>query len=841
MLVAGSLLMPSTGFGERGRKAPADTEASESKTTWPTIAHHTEGFDTREGFLTFHLDPESGRVWLEVPPPREDDGLAQELIYLEGLVTGLGSNPVGLDRGQISSSRLMHLRRIGPRVFLEEPNLRFRALDADPSEALATRESFATSIVWGKDIAAIDPDGRALVDFTSFIVRDAHDVSKTLRENQQGSFSLDTSRSLVDPASCFAFPDNIELEAILTYGGSDAGDHVKSTAPNPTAITLVQHHSFVRLPEPGYEPREFDPRIGLYGIRFLDYAAPLDEDIERRWVMRHRLEKTDPTAERSTVKEPIVYYVDSGAPEPVRGALLDGARWWTEAFEKAGFIDAFRVEVLPPDVHPLDVRYNVIQWVHRSTRGWSYGTSLADPRTGEILKGHVNLGSLRVRQDRRIFEGLLGTAKTGSGADDDPIQLSLARLRQLSAHEVGHTLGITHNFAASTYGGRASVMDYPAPWVTVDDDGELDVSKAYGVGLGAWDIHTVRYGYSQFLPGTDTTAALEAIAQEGIEANWLFLGDEDARPPGASDPRGNLWDNGEDAVDALEEALAVRRIALSRFGLDNLPAGRPVAELEEVLAPIYFYHRYQLEAATKVVGGLEYQHAIQGDGQPATQKVSAERQHRALEVILGLLDPQALDLPESLLERMLPRPFDTQRNREMFANGTSPAFDALGAAATAADQAVAGLLVPERLARVYDFHRRDPGMPSVTDILQALVDKAFGTAGSSGESRHQALRHVVQRVVVDRLIDLAQRTGQPQISALAEDFLTVQLAPAVTAGVQAGSVGGVEGRGLLHELRRFLERREETYRYFVAPAEPPPGSPIGTGGDGHGHAWGACW
>ncbi len=827
------LMAPATAAPAAARKKPAEIPAMEPAAqpdALPNVAAKTRGLAAREGFLTFYADDRSGKIWLEVPPPAGDGGEVVRLIYVDGLLTGLGSNPVGLDRGQISDSKLLALRRLGPRVLLEEVNTRYRALSDDPAEQLATAQSFATSVLWAGDIVALDPDGRALVDFTPFLIRDAHGVVGTLKETEQGQFALDVARSAIDLAACLAFPNNIELEAMLTYAGSEPGDHVKSTAPTPEAITLVAHHSLIRLPDDGYRPRRFDPRIGMLAMSFADYGAKLHEPVRRQWIQRHRLSKVDSAAERSPVNEPIVYYVDPGVPEPVRGALLDGARWWADAFDKAGFVDAFRVELLPPDAHPLDVRYNVIQWVHRSTRGWSYGTGVVDPRTGEIIKGHVSLGSLRVRQDRLLFEGLAGTAKTGSGDADDPIELALARIRQLSAHEVGHTLGIAHNFAASTYDNRASVMDYPAPQVTVNASGELDFSRAYAVGIGTWDAHTIRYGYSQPTSGVDEEQHLAGIVRAGLDAGLVFLSDEDARPDGASEPRANLWDNGSDPVAELENTLAVRRIALDRFGEHNVVTGTPLAELQEVLAPVYFHHRFQLDAAAKVVAGLEYNYALRGDGQPVTRVVSGDRQRQALVALLGILAPESLDLPESVLELLAPRPFESERNREMFASAVEPAFDALGAAATAADQVIAALMQPERLGRLIDFHRRDASLPSLEEVLETVRQQTFAPPAASESARHAELRHTVRRVVVDRWLELAARPDvRPQIRAHVELALR-----RVRSGLPEGEVdldgASAYDLALAADIDRFLARSGGTPEPWQAPAPLPPGSPIGGGG-----------
>ncbi|RMH16734.1 MAG: DUF5117 domain-containing protein [Acidobacteria bacterium] len=821
VLLALPLLVAAAATGEEKRDDDRDKPL-------PTLAVKTAGMSRHDGFLPFWTDERRGTVWLELTPPGEGHVVA-EAIYVEGLRRGLGSNPVGLDRGQLGDAKLLRIRRLGPKVLFEQPNLRYRALAAGDDERRATAESFASSVIWGAEIGALDPDGRALVDLGSFLVRDAHGVAATLKRTEQGPYELDVSRSAVDLDQCLAFPDNLELEAVLTYAlkEGEPGGHVASTAPTAEAVTLIQHHSLVRLPDDGYRPRRLDPRIGMNGIAFHDYAAGLAEPIHRRWITRHRLRKVDPTAPRSPAVEPLIYYVDRGAPEPVRSALIEGASWWAAAFEAAGFEDAFRVELLPPDAHPLDVRYNVIQWVHRSTRGWSYGGGVIDPRTGEILKGHVTLGSLRVRQDRLLFEGLAGTAKTGSGDADDPIELALARIRQLAAHEVGHTLGITHNFAASTYDDRASVMDYPAPLIGIGDGGELDFSRAYGVGVGSWDVHTVRYGYSEFPPGADEEAELEAIVRQGLERGLLFLADRDARPLHASEPRANLWDNGADPVAGLEHALAVRALALGRFGAANVLPGTPLAELEEVLAPLYFHHRYQLDAAVKVIGGMEYAYAVRGDGQVPTTLVDGGRQRRALEVVLSVLEPAVLDLPEEVLELLAPRPFAWSESREQLANGSWPAFDALGAAATAADQVLALLLAPERLARLVDFHRRQPSLPGLEEVLAALLDHAFPPAGAAAETpRRDALRRVVQRAVVDRLILHADAEHRPAVRAHLEAALAT-LRQRLQTLLDDGRIEAVHGRALLADVGRFLDRTTAGGTEAAAPPPPPPGSPIG--------------
>ncbi|MCH9651976.1 MAG: zinc-dependent metalloprotease [Deltaproteobacteria bacterium] len=839
------LMVVLTGLSLFAVTEPAEAKKSAapvvSSSALPTVASVTTGLERRAGLLDVYLDPAAGKLWLQLPAPGRK-GEVGRYLYVEALSQGMGSNPVGLDRGQLGDTRLVRLRRLGGRLLMEVLNTRFRAESPDEAERLAVEESFATSVLWAGPVGAEDADGSFLVDFTSFVLRDAHQVSRKLKARGQGSYSFETQLSAVDLEACLAFPDNVELEGLLTFAlkGDEAGAHVFSTVPAAQAISLTQHHSLIRLPDDGYRPRVFHAESGFSPLPFQDYGQPLDAALRRLHIPRHRLTKTDPTAELSPVVEPIVFYLDPGTPEPVRSALLDGAGWWAKAFEAAGFEDAFRVEMLPPGAHPLDVRYNVIQWVHRSTRGWSYGGGVIDPRTGEILKGHVTLGSLRVRQDRLLFEGLLGVENTGSGRADDPVELALARLRQLAAHEVGHALGIAHNFAASTY-GRASVMDYPAPLIEMAADGGLDVSRAYGVGVGAWDLQAVRYGYT-VVPEEREDIFLASVLQENRDRGLLFLSDEDARLPGAAQPLGNLWDNGADPVQALEQSMAVRSYGLQHFGLGNLAEGQPLAFLQEVLAPVYFHHRFQVDAAAKVIGGLSYGHAHRGDGRPPAAPISPEDQRRGLEVLLGTLEPRQLDIPEGVLALLLPRPFGSPPNRELFAGQTAPTFDPLAAAASAADLTVRALLQRERAARLMDFHRRDPRYPGFQEVVRTLIDRTFYPS-STPELRHRGISQRVQGTVVTALVDLASdRQAAPAVRAEAEaalERLGHLLGDAEGEGKRAPEVGeAAHRRWLAGQIRRYLQRPHSAAKPAPAPLDPPPGSPIG--GGGLPAWWGGC-
>jgi Met-zincin/Domain of unknown function (DUF5117) len=785
-----------------------------------SIAEKTKDAQKLAGYFNLFWDAKAGKLWLEI------DKWDAEFLYQSSLAAGVGSNDIGLDRGQMGETRIVRFERSGPKVLLVQENLNFRAVSNDADEKRAVHDSFAESVIWGFTVAG-EENGHVLVDATEFYLRDAHGVVTALKRTKQGAYKLDGSRSAIYPANTKNFPLNTEVEATLTFTGDEPGKWVKDVTPDATAITVREHHSFVQLPPGGYKSREYDPRSSFYGVSYMDYATPVSDPIVKRFTARHRLEKKDPAAAMSEPVEPIIYYLDRGAPEPIRTALLEGARWWNQAFEAAGYKNAFRVEMLPEGADMLDLRYNVIQWVHRATRGWSYGVSVVDPRTGEIIKGHVTLGSLRVRQDYLIAQGLLAPYEKGKSVSPKMQEMALARLRQLAAHEVGHTLGLMHNYSAST-ANRSSVMDYPPPVAKLAADGTIDLSDAYATGIGEWDKVSIAFGYQDFPARTDEHAALKKILMDGYGRGLRYLTDQDARPAGSSSSLAHLWDSGSNAVDELNRLMQVRAAALKRFGENNIPEGAPLATIEDSLVPIYMLHRYQVEAAAKFVGGMDYTFAVRGDGEVPTKIVAAAEQRRALAAVLATLKPSALALPESLLKMIPPRPPEYDRGREHFKIHTSPAFDALAPAEEAAQHTLQFLFNAERAARLVEFHARDAANPGLQEVLDAVIAASWKAPHAPGYAGEVA--RTVDSVVLYHLLSLAMNDhATTQVRAVAwreAEQLKRWLNANQSAGDASQQAHLAYAAGQIEQFHKDPRKLELT-----APAEPPDGPPIGDDGD----------
>lgn len=768
-----------------------------------------------EGLFTVRPDSAGARILIELPPAGAD-AIMLRVIHHTSLRTGVGSATTGLDRAQIGPTHILAFRRLGDRVVAEYENPAYRAARGSADEQAAARDAFLGSTVWAGKIEQATPDGGAIVDISGLLTWDAAGIADALKSTGQGTFRAVPELSLVDTGAARAFPDNVELEARLTFTSDQPGRAVSGIAPDARRATFTVRHSFIRLPDEGYRTRAFDPRTGAINLVVADFSAPLDQPIVTRLAQRFRLEKTDPAAARSTVVEPIVFYVDRAAPEPVRSALVEGAGWWAEAFDRAGYLDAFRVEVLPEGVDPLDARYNVINWVNRATRSWSYGQSVADPRTGEIVKGSVLLGSLRIRQDMLILDGLVGSG------NPEVQRVALARIRQLAAHEVGHAIGLMHNFAGSTQ-DRASVMDYPVPLIRIDGE-RLDLSDAYGTGLGGWDRFAIDWLY-----GEADAATLDAKAREGA-LRYRFVTDADARVGGDAQPWGSLWDNGADPVAEMGHIMHIRRIALDNFGLASMPRGEAVNDLRRRLVPIYLFHRYQVDAVAKWVGGVDYAYPLAGDGRETAGAVPVDRQRDALEALVSTLDPDELTLSAALQDLLAAQQSgdaDAQHETELFVAGTGRAFDPGALADAAADVTLSALFAPERVNRLINAQARDPEALGLGEVIDRTGRAVFAPAtGSSGE----AARRVQARYV----LTLAALQRGDELSSTAAALVDQRL----------GTLSGILRRSNASDplqrahdrwLGALLNDRERLDQLISATRHPvaiPPGSPIGAE---------ACW
>ena len=793
------------------------TYGQKSKSGPGPISNKIKDMTRFEGFYTFYYDKNEDKVFIEL------DQLDEEFLYINSLAAGVGSNDIGLDRAQLGRSRVVKLVRRGPKVLMIQPNYKYRAISDNPFEVKAVEDAFAQSVIWGFKIEA-EEGGKILIEASDFLLRDAHDVTGRLKSSRQGSYTLESSRSAFYLERTKNFPDNSEFEAILTFTGRPEGGYIRSVTPSSDAVTVRQHHSFVRLPDDNYKPREFDPRSSYISMSYMDYAQPISEDIIQRFIVRHRLEKKDPSSALSEAVDPIVYYLDPGTPEPILSALMEGARWWDQAFETAGYKDAFQVKILPEDADPMDVRYNVINWVHRSTRGWSYGSSVVDPRTGEIIKGHVSLGSLRVRQDFLIAEGLLAPYEDGTMVPFEMEKMALARLRQLSAHEVGHTIGLVHNYTASM-DGRTSVMDYPHPLVQLVD-GKIKLDDAYDNKIGAWDKVSISYGYGHFPEGTNEKEALRSILDEAYQNQKLsFLSDQDARPQGGAHPRAHLWDNGSDAADELNRVMEIRKVALSGFGERNIRNDVPYARLEEVLTPIYFFHRYQLEAAVKVIGGLDYTYALRGDGQIPTKLVDPKDQQKALDAVLATIKPEALALPKALIEKIPPRPLGYDRSNEIILLRTGLTFDVLGAAEISAQMTLELLLNPARASRLVEYHARDSSQPGLGRVIDELISSTWKT--EKQDDYFGEIGRTVDMLVLRNLMGLSvSDDASDQVRAISE-YKIEDLYDWIK-GLYSIEKGENQRAHLLYAMNQIdhFKDNPESFLKFV-PMSPPAGSPIG--------------
>jgi hypothetical protein len=771
------------------------------------ISSYSQTDSITKGFFDFKWKEDEGKIKLIIPA----DKLNFEFLYVNSLASGVGSNDIGLDRGQLGNSRIVKFERHGDKIFLVQNNLRYRAISDNPLEKMAVEEAFAKSILWGFKLESKTEDAY-IIDLTPMLLSDMHKVGQKLNDQKQGTYKLDPKRSAIYMDRTKNFPKNTEFESTLTFGGTAKGSNIMSVTPTADAVTVRQHHSFIELPDDNYQAREFHPYSGFISINYYDYASPIEENMKKILITRHRLQKKVPGSGISEPIEPIIYYIDAGCPEPVKSALIGGGRWWSQAFEAAGFKNAFMIKELPKGADPLDIRYNMIQWVHRSTRGWSYGASVTDPRTGEIIKGHVSLGSLRVKQDYMIAQALLSPFENNDTNTGPMKEMALARLRQLSAHEIGHTIGLTHNFAASV-NNRASVMDYPHPYIGLKN-GTLDFSEAYDDKIGDWDKRAIIYGYSEFDKNNSEKDELLKIINKTISDGYHFISDSDARPQGGSHSLAHLWDNGKNATEELNRVMEIRRLALQKFGENTIQNGTPYSELEKILVPLYLFHRYQIEATSKLIGGVNYSYATKGDAHKVIQQaVSKEDQQAAIDALLNTLSAENLSISPNILRKIPPPAYGHRRERESFNNYSGISFGSTAAIESLVNHTLSLMLQPQRLS---GLNEPIVSQMKLSNYLKYLSDEIFKNDLSPSVIE---IRNIVQKTYFIRLLELAKNQNIDKAVSAEALFNLYEIKDKYLNNKNAQNIY------LSHLFNRFVSGDMKITLPGLTPM--PPGSPIG--------------
>ncbi len=788
----------------------------------------TKDAQRSDGHFTVYRKDE--RVWVALLPAQ----LGEAFLFSVDVAQGLGER--GLYGNQMGRSYVAYFRRSGERIQLVARNEEFFAAAGTPQSRFVG-ESFAESLIASAPVASLPhPETKALlIDAGALLIADIPGYLTRLEAAFRMPFALDRNNSAIVKLTNQAQQSVFEVRAHYAVPklpapplkpAAEAAPAPPRALPDPRSAFLGFRYSFARLPAEPMRPRVADERIGHFTVAREDFSEDTSAKRRRHFVQRWRLDKRDPAAAVSATREPLVFWLDRNIPEKYRRAVAGGVLEWNKAFERIGLKDAIAVRQQEgaDDIEQGPARRAVVRWFTGADVGFAIGPRRADPRTGEILKGHVSLGSLRIRQDFMIAQGLLSPFRGAHPDVEKAREMALARIRQLSAHEVGHTLGLAHNYASSV-NNRASVMDYPHPLINLTDAGEIDLSKAYDTGIGEWDKMAIRYGYSDFPSLTDEKQALEMIIRESIDRSLYFISDRDARPMGSAHPYAHLWDNQLNAADELNRMIEIRKIVIHNFGINSIPEGTPLSSLEDVFVTVYLLHRYQLEAACKVVGGLYYTYALKGDGQIITELISPEKQTMALKAVLRTLQPEFLKIPENILQLFPPKALDYYDTREDFKSKTGLTFDPLSAAESTADLSLTLLLHPERTARLVEHHARDRHQPDLLGVLDDVVENTWHQSYS--DPYDAEINRAVSKLVLEHLFNLCENensTRQVKAIALAQIIELDQWLGRKT------ETRNMEERAhylyAIEMIRRFRERPE----LFKTPEiqELPLGPPIGT-------------